>query len=254
MTLPKVTAGAYRLRYSTRDPFGATYETSRELLVIAPGATPLALPAVLRVEKPSVPVGGTIRVLVHSGLPTQQLVVEIHRRDKPIEKRVFESSQGAQVLTIPVGDDERGGVAVVSTGVRDHQLMQRQEQVLVPWDEKELRVEFATFRDRVRPRSKETWRVTVKGADDKAVAAGAAELLAYMYDRSLDLFAPHEPPIRCTSTPARRECPECSRACAAAARPGRRATWRSSPTRSGSPATSCASSAATASADPAGAS
>ncbi|HXT50913.1 MAG TPA: MG2 domain-containing protein, partial [Thermoanaerobaculia bacterium] len=194
VTLPAVPAGAYRLRYSTRDPFGATYETSRELLVVEPGATPLALPELLRVEKPSVPAGSAIRVLVHSGLPDQQLVVEIHRRDAPVEKRVVESSQGAQVLSIPAGDAERGGILVTATAVRDHQLMRQQAQVLVPWDEKKLQIDFATFRDRVRPRTRETWRVTVKGADEKTVAAGAAELLAYMYDRSLDLFAPHQPP------------------------------------------------------------
>jgi uncharacterized protein YfaS (alpha-2-macroglobulin family) len=194
VTLPAMPAGAYRLRYSTRDPFGATFETSRELLVVEPGATPLQVPELLRVQQPSVPVGGTIRVLVHSGLPAQQIVVEIQRRDQPVEKRVVESAQGAQVLSIPAGDAERGGVAITATAVRDHQLMRQQAQVLVPWDEKKLQIEFATFRDKVRPRTRETWRVTVKGADEKSVAAGAAELLAYMYDRSLDLFAPHQPP------------------------------------------------------------
>src|SRR5688572_23741390 len=71
--------------------------------------------------------------------------------------------------------------------------MHEQVQVLVPWDDKRLRVELATFRDRLRPGTRETWRVTVRSADEKALAAGAAELLAYMYDRSLDLFAPHHP-------------------------------------------------------------
>jgi len=194
VTLPSVPPGAYRLRYTTKDAFGATFETARELLVVEPGATPLALPALMRVERPSVPLGGTVRVLVHSGLPAQRMVVEIHRRGKPIERRVVESTRGAQVLTIPAGEDEHGGFTLSLTALRDHQLMQQQDQVLVPWDEKKLKVEFATFRDRLRPKSRETWRVTVKGNDDAAVAQGAAELLAYMYDRSLDLFAPHQPP------------------------------------------------------------
>jgi len=36
--------------------------------------------------------------------------------------------------------------------------------------------------------------VKVKAPGGKGAEAGAAELLAYMYDRSLDLFAPHHPP------------------------------------------------------------
>src|SRR5262249_52800581 len=75
--------------------------------------------------------------------------------------------------------------------------------VFVPWSDKELEVAFATFRDKIRPGAKETWRVTVKppeGSGDETRPAGAdagpkvAELLAYMYDRSLDAFVPHSPP------------------------------------------------------------
>ncbi len=65
----------------------------------------------------------------------------------------------------------------------------------MPWDDKELKVDFATFRDRLRPGQSETWRVTVTGATPGATALKeTAELLAYMYDRSLDAFAPHHPP------------------------------------------------------------
>jgi uncharacterized protein YfaS (alpha-2-macroglobulin family) len=194
ITLPGVPAGAYRLRYATRDAFGATYETERDLIVVEPRATPLAVPAILRVERASVPLGGTARVLVHSGLPGQSLRLQIFRRERPVETRTIESSQGAQVVEIPIGEDEHGGFSVALSAVRDHQLMRQQEQVIVPWDEKRLKIEFATFRDKVRPRTRETWRVTVKGSDQADVAAGAAELLAYMYDKSLDLFAPHVPP------------------------------------------------------------
>ena len=36
--------------------------------------------------------------------------------------------------------------------------------------------------------------MTVKGPKGAPLENAAAELLAYMYDRSLDLFAPHSPP------------------------------------------------------------
>ena len=45
--------------------------------------------------------------------------------------------------------------------------------------------------DELRPGGRETWQVKVEGT---TAEAGAAELLAYMYDRSLDVFAPHNPP------------------------------------------------------------
>ncbi|MFP2902603.1 hypothetical protein, partial [Corallococcus sp. 4LFB] len=78
--------------------------------------------------------------------------------------------------------------------VRDWQALNFQQTVSVPFDDKELSLEFATFRDTLRPGAKETFRVTVKGPKGAKLEAGAAELLAYMYDQSLNAFGPHTPP------------------------------------------------------------
>ncbi len=185
--------GAYRLRYETTDAFGARFEASHELVVARQGATPLAVPVIVAAEATSVPVGGMARFLLHSGLSDQALALEVFRGAERLERREMASGSGAQVLEIQVTERDRGSLTVSLTGLRDHQLLAAQQTVLVPWDERELEVEFATFRDRMKPGAKETWRVTVKGHDQKALAAGAAEVLAYMYDRSLDFFAPHLP-------------------------------------------------------------
>jgi uncharacterized protein YfaS (alpha-2-macroglobulin family) len=67
------------------------------------------------------------------------------------------------------------------------------QTIFVPWDDKELEVRFATFRDRLRPGQRETWTVKVAGPEGARIENAAAELLAYMYDRSLDAFVPHNP-------------------------------------------------------------
>ncbi|MGB5878522.1 MAG: alpha-2-macroglobulin family protein [Thermoanaerobaculia bacterium] len=191
--LPELEAGVYRLHYSTVDDFGAAFETTKEIVVVEEGRKTLALPALLMVERASVPVGETARLLVHSGLAGQDLVLEIYRGGHRIENRRLDSDQGVHIVEIPIGKEQRGGFGVRLTGVRDHQLMSLSGSVFVPWDDRELRVEFSSFRDRLRPGALETWRVKVTAADEAAVEAGAAEVLAYMYDRSLDLFAPHNP-------------------------------------------------------------
>ena len=187
--------GAYRLRYGTKDEFGAAYTVAQELVVAGP-RMPLALPAALLVETPSVKVGGTARLLVHSGLTDQTLLLDRYRAGALVERRRLAGRVG--VIELPVGEADRGGFAVRLVTVRDHQLMQIDRTIAVPWDSKELDVSFSTFRDRIRPGTKETWRITVKDPAGKPVEAGGAELLAYMYDRSLDLFAPHSPasPLR----------------------------------------------------------
>src|SRR5262249_12264787 len=65
ITLPALAPGAYRIHYETTDDFGATYETSKDVIV-AGKTTPVALPLALLAEQESVTVGGTARLLVHS--------------------------------------------------------------------------------------------------------------------------------------------------------------------------------------------
>ena len=53
-------------------------------------------------------------------------------------------------------------------------------------DKKPLRIETVTFRDKLQPGSKEKWTVKILGEDKEEINA---EVLANMYDKSLDQFA-----------------------------------------------------------------
>jgi len=200
--LPGLAPGAYRLIYTTEDDFGAEYETMEQLVVVGHRRTPLELPMVLRFEQPSVEVGGTARLLVHTGLKAQEMVLEIYRDGNRLERREIAPGRSG-VIEFPVIMADRGGFGVTLKLVRDFQLMERSASVMVPWTDRELDLEFATFRDRLRPGTAETFRVTVRGHDQSLVDSASAELLAYMYDRSLDIFAPHTPPSPLSLYPTR---------------------------------------------------
>lgn len=194
LSLAGLPPGAYRLRYETQDEFGAKAEASEELLVGGEAAPAPELPVVLLAEHTTVAVGGKARFLVASGLAEQELTLEIFRGRERLERRLLAADAGSLVLEIPVTEKDRAGLTVAVSGIRDHQHLAASSTITVPRDDRRLELAFATFRDRLRPGTKETWRVTIKGADERAVAEGAAEVLASMYDRSLDLFAPYNPP------------------------------------------------------------
>ncbi|WP_375760227.1 alpha-2-macroglobulin [Corallococcus exercitus] len=191
--LPALRAGAYRLRYETTDAFGQKALAQRDFLV-AGARAPAGLPAVLEAERTSVRVGEVARLLVASGFEGQPLVMDVYQGRQRVEQRQLTAGQGRAVVELPVTEALRGGFTVVLTLVRDWQSMSFQQTVAVPFDDKELSLEFATFRDTLRPGAKETFRVTVKGPKGAKLEAGAAELLAYMYDQSLNVFGPHTPP------------------------------------------------------------
>jgi len=193
LELGPLPAGAYRLRYATTDPYGRQCQASHEFLCAGTDMR-VALPAVLLVDKQTVKVGQTLRILVHSGLADQVLILETQRDRKVIGRQFLQASRSNPVLEIPITEADRGGFSLVLLAVRDHQVMELIQHVHVPWDNRTLQVAFSRFRDLLRPGQKETWTVRGTGPGDVNVPLTAVEVLAYMYDRSLDLFTPHRPP------------------------------------------------------------
>ncbi|HET9227350.1 MAG TPA: MG2 domain-containing protein [Thermoanaerobaculia bacterium] len=190
LELPALAPGAYRLRYETRDDAGETFSTWTDL-VVAGDETPLNLAAILLVDDSQAKPGGTVRVLAHSGFGDQTVWLEVWHRYRLTSRRELRMGQDGNLVEIPVRPEDRGGFTLRLVTLRDHQFIQMDRHVNVPWDDRKLQVEVATFRDRIRPGTRETWTVKVRPAEGEEAAA--AELLSYLYDRSLDLFAPHNP-------------------------------------------------------------
>ena len=203
--LSGLAAGAYRLHYETIDDFGTTCRARHDFLIAGRPAMPLALPLLLRAEQTVVAVGDTLRLIAHSGLKHQDMVLELSRNGKRYERRTLSTDREGGLIEFPIILEQRGGFSATLTALRDHQLMKSTVNIFVPWDDRRLEIEFATFRDRLRPGTDETFRVTVRNAngrfDEDLAAAGATELLAYMYDRSLDIFAGHNAPRPLTLYP-----------------------------------------------------
>jgi uncharacterized protein YfaS (alpha-2-macroglobulin family) len=192
--LPALAAGAYRLTYATRDDAGAAVEKSLEFVVAAAAGTPLAFPLTAAWVRDELEVGGRARLFVHSGFADPQILLEIFR-DSRLESRQWLATKGGTTwFEVPVRDGDRGGFSARVTTVRGHELFAVERHLWVPWTDRTLQLSFATFRDGLKPGQRETWTVEVKDASGKPVEAKAAEILAYMYDRSLDAFAPHQPP------------------------------------------------------------
>jgi len=185
--------GAYRIIYETKDESGSVCMEMLNFLVAGDSGPYLKLPLVLKAEKASVQPGATARFSAGSGWSGQPILVETFIGGDLRERRWFETGNNKGLIEIPVTEDMRGGFGLRLTAVRDHQFMSQAASVFVPWDNKELELSFATFTDKIKPGGRETWRVTVKTPEGKPAEKGAAELLAYMYDRSLDIFTPHHP-------------------------------------------------------------
>ena len=89
---------------------------------------------------------------------------------------------------ITATEDDRGGFGILQFFVKNNRLYTNSHIIAVPWTNKQLNISFTTFRDKMEPGSQEKWEVKINGTKGEKVTA---EMLATMYDASLDQFKPH---------------------------------------------------------------
>jgi len=199
ITLPtNLKSGVYRIFYETKDDFGETYKTHKNFIVAnLGGSTHLQLPLQVLPQKYSYTIGEKARFLIHSSFPDQRLNIEVFRAGTRIRKLTMTTGKSGSILEIPITEKDRGGFSVSASMLRDYQHLYKNQAVMVPWNNKKLQLEFSRIRDKIRPGQNEDWTVTIKQLDKKGQPQAlrkATEVLAYMYDRSLEAFASHSPP------------------------------------------------------------
>jgi len=113
------------------------------------------------------------------------MLYEIESKGKIISKQWLKLSNEQKKIEIPIIEDFRGNISAHFSFVKNNRGYQHDAIVDVPYTNKQLDLEFSTFRDKLNPGQKEEWKMTIKGKKGDKVAA---ELLAGMYDASLDAF------------------------------------------------------------------
>ena len=87
-----------------------------------------------------------------------------------------------------VTEKDRPGYGVGWMFIKHNRFYQLNQTISIPWTNKELSIEYATYRDKTLPGSEEKWKLRITGLKKEKVAA---EMLGSMYDASLDQFVPH---------------------------------------------------------------
>ncbi|MDV7395491.1 hypothetical protein RZS08_29155, partial [Arthrospira platensis SPKY1] len=93
-------------------------------------------------------------------------------------------------MTIPyiVKEEDRGQLQVQAVLVKHNRTHPFNQMIDVPFTNKMLDISLETFRQKITPGAEENWIIHVRAKEKEKVAA---ELLAAMYDASLDQFVPH---------------------------------------------------------------
>jgi TonB-dependent SusC/RagA subfamily outer membrane receptor len=98
-------------------------------------------------------------------------------------------SKGIHSIKYIVTENDRGNTAIDQVYIIHNRIYTNHYDIQVPWSNKQLQVNYTSFRNKTEPGSKETYTVNIQGNDGQKVAA---ELLTSMYDASLDQFKKQE--------------------------------------------------------------
>lgn len=114
-----------------------------------------------------------------------KILYEIDRDGQIIEKQWLVLSNEKRFFEIPIKEEFRGNITIHYAFVKDNRLYAQSQGIYVPYSNKALNITFETFRDKLQPGQKEEWRLKIKG---RTADKSAAEMVATLYDASLDVF------------------------------------------------------------------
>jgi hypothetical protein len=187
-------AGAYRVVLETQDRFGKPATAKLALQVTKPDAAQLGIKIPHLLAAPNfwqAQPGEEFMAVWGTGYEEGRAFVEIEQRNKIVQSFWTEKGRTQQQIKLAVTETMRGGFALHVTQVRENRAYSESCKIEVPWKNKDLTLTWEHFTSKLQPGQKETWTAVVTGPGaEKSVA----EMVATLYDESLDAFAPNSWP------------------------------------------------------------
>ena len=194
---PQLPAGIYRAELEIPAGGDALAVKARHTIeVLDPAAASYAVkrPFALREKSAIAPAGSTFEAVLGTGFDSGRALVEFLQDGKTLKRFWTEPGRTQWPVSLPVGEEQRGGFTLRAWLVRDGRLQSVERTIDVPWTNKQFAVSWERFRRRVEPGTQEVWRAKVMSVADPLAGPAApavAEMVATLYDQSLDALTPH---------------------------------------------------------------
>jgi uncharacterized protein YfaS (alpha-2-macroglobulin family) len=178
--------GKYTLEITSKDKFGQAVKDVVYFEVFNSKSKELSYPVIhqLLPLKTNCEPGETAKIVALSS-ENLNVLYELEQDGKILSSEWLNLDNQKQLLEIPIKEEFRGNIAVHYTFVKDNRFYTEEPVITVPYTNKELDIKFESFRDKLQPGQEEQWKLKIIG--DKAEKV-AAEMVATLYDASLDVF------------------------------------------------------------------
>lgn len=188
--IQKWESGQYVVELETTDKFGQKVTDKQLFTVFSKTDNQVSDHQlfVISTDKQSYKPSENVILKIGSASKNLFVTIDIEKDHKIIDTQIIHLENNSKFIQIPVTIKDLGGFAIHYSFSNFNAFKSGTLPISVPYEKKELEIETITFRDKLQPGEQQTWSFKVKGEKGDKVAA---ELLASMYDASLDEFRPH---------------------------------------------------------------
>jgi len=139
-------------------------------------------------DKTNYNVGDNVCLQIGSASKDITVIVQIEKNHKITTTKLVHLNNGLKTIEIPVNKEDIGGFTIKYYFVNYNYFDAGNINIPVVNKQEVITIETTTFRDKLQPGTPEKWSFTIKNDKNNKVTA---EVLASMYDASLDEFKPH---------------------------------------------------------------
>ncbi|MCK7591915.1 MG2 domain-containing protein [Subsaxibacter sp. CAU 1640] len=189
--IKKWESGRYVIVLESKDKFGQEIKEEAITTLFDDDDKTLADQQLFSVttDKNAYSIGENVLLTFGSSAEDMTVTVDVEKDHSIVKTFIIPLSNNKKTIAIPVAKEDLGGFSVHYSYAAFNSFDSGTVNISVPYPKTDLQIETVTFRDKLQPGAEETWSFKIKGPKGDKVSA---ELLASMYDKSLDQFTPHD--------------------------------------------------------------
>lgn len=183
-------SGKYIVILDSKDKFGQKVKDEKRITLFSSKETAIADNSLFTINtnKTFYQVNDEVEIQIGSASKNMTVVIQIEKDHKIVDTQLIHLNNSTKTIKIPVHKEDLGGFAIKYHFVNYNYFKSGNLLINVPEKQESIEITTNIFRDKLQPGQNETWSFTIKNDKNDAVAS---EVLASMYDASLDEFKAH---------------------------------------------------------------
>ena len=188
--IKKWESGLYKIELEAKDKFGQLVKDVAQTTLYSENDKTLADKQLFDIvlDKDNYKLNDVAKLTFASAADLVDITLIIEKNRKLVDIQIHKIQNNKKTISIPISEKDLGGFSIHYSYAFANSFQSGTLNINVPYTKANLDIETLTFRDKLQPGTPETWQFKIKGADNEKASA---ELLASMYDASLDEFKTH---------------------------------------------------------------